>query len=482
MAATQYLLDLNTTLTQVLNETTNASTTWYLRGLHVVAQQNSAGWTYFHQDGLGSIRQTTDATATVRFGASYDPYGTAFERAANVNTSLGYTGEQTDSNGLVYLRARYLNTSLGAFTSRDSVEGVMGRSITRNAYSYAGANPINYADHSGKFFWAPFLIAGLIGVGVGAFIAARYYDAASSGKCGCDLQQQMQGKDRTQFILENMFNGGLFGLGFSLLTLAIPVVAVAALGAVEGLDQAEQALKNICTNGANPCNWDLLNVGRISGIVSGASGLIHVIKGGGGGGTDPGSSGSDSEGSGQGGSNDGGDGTSSGVDDNAGSLGPSGGGTGNGGTVDWEQVYWKGWQERMSGPRMDARLSSNPDTPALRSIVHQLAQVIAKGPELQAVANAHTRLKFPWDPIWNNTTVGETVNWAEGNNSSGSALEKLSQVDNPTFIKTLVDKGFSRSLAIKWRDFYVSQAYADGANPVAPGRALLMERIAEQLH
>ncbi len=51
-------------------------------------------------DGLGSVRQMTNATGVVRAMINYDPYGTPFEHYGNSSsTSLGFTGEQTDPMG-----------------------------------------------------------------------------------------------------------------------------------------------------------------------------------------------------------------------------------------------------------------------------------------------------------------------------------------------------------------------------------------------
>jgi len=70
---TTYTLDYNTSLTQVLAETTSGQTTTYLPGL---GQQTGAGdWQYFLTDGLGSVRQLTDSQGDVTYAASYDPYG-----------------------------------------------------------------------------------------------------------------------------------------------------------------------------------------------------------------------------------------------------------------------------------------------------------------------------------------------------------------------------------------------------------------------
>ena len=71
---TNYTLDLNTGLTQVLADDTNA----YLYGNGRISQHTShpaPSMSYFLSDALGSVRQMSDATGTVTLAQSYAPYG-----------------------------------------------------------------------------------------------------------------------------------------------------------------------------------------------------------------------------------------------------------------------------------------------------------------------------------------------------------------------------------------------------------------------
>jgi RHS repeat-associated protein len=122
------------------------------------------------------VRQSYDPTGALMFAASYDPYGIPFEQFG-LGGSLGFTGEMTDANGLQYLRARYYNPALGTFLSRDPVMGMVGgQAIRWNPYTYAGANPANYVDPSGKIVW-------LAALALGAFFFAR--------GAGVDIAMQM---------------------------------------------------------------------------------------------------------------------------------------------------------------------------------------------------------------------------------------------------------------------------------------------------
>jgi RHS repeat-associated protein len=62
-----------------------------------------------------------------------------------------YRGEQYDSDlGLYYLRARYYNPATGRFLSRDPEMGKQRKPVTLHKYLYAGSDPINMRDPSGR--------------------------------------------------------------------------------------------------------------------------------------------------------------------------------------------------------------------------------------------------------------------------------------------------------------------------------------------
>ena len=61
------------------------------------------------------------------------------------------SGEQYDSDlGLYYLRARYYNPSTGRFMSRDPEEGAHTDPRSLHKYLYAGGDPANRIDPSGR--------------------------------------------------------------------------------------------------------------------------------------------------------------------------------------------------------------------------------------------------------------------------------------------------------------------------------------------
>ncbi|MCS7017411.1 MAG: RHS repeat-associated core domain-containing protein, partial [Gemmatales bacterium] len=146
---TNYLLDLNTGLTQVLANGTNT----YLYGPSTgsggrIGELQPGGWAYHLGDALGSVRQLADAGGAVTLARSYEPYGSVLSSAGGAATMYGFTGE-AQSGGLVYLRARYYAPGTGRFFTKDAWEGDNWRPSTYNRWIYASDNPINRSDPSG---------------------------------------------------------------------------------------------------------------------------------------------------------------------------------------------------------------------------------------------------------------------------------------------------------------------------------------------
>ncbi len=147
---TNYTLDLNSGLTQVLSD----DTTTYTYGLGRISQTNTTT-EYFLGDALGSVRQLTNPTGEATFAQTYDPYGVVTQSSGLSHTDYGFTGETTDANGLVYLRARYYNPADGRFTSRDTWGGDMNRPMSMNRWNYVQSNPVNYVDPTGHYGETP---------------------------------------------------------------------------------------------------------------------------------------------------------------------------------------------------------------------------------------------------------------------------------------------------------------------------------------
>jgi RHS repeat-associated protein len=160
--ATHYLYDVNTSLPVVLAETTGGADTLYTYGADLTAMTAPGGaQTYYHYDGLGSVRNLSDGAGAVIASYTYSAFGNLRLLKGSSDNSFQFTGEQTDDEtGLLYLRARYYDPSVGRFISRDPVPGMDIIPQTLNRYSYVQNNSPNSADPSGKI--APLIVVGYL--------------------------------------------------------------------------------------------------------------------------------------------------------------------------------------------------------------------------------------------------------------------------------------------------------------------------------
>jgi RHS repeat-associated protein len=62
--------------------------------------------------------------------------------------------------GLYYLRARYYNPATGRFLSRDPNSGYINKPISLHKYLYAGGDPVNMMDPTGRDLFETALIEG----------------------------------------------------------------------------------------------------------------------------------------------------------------------------------------------------------------------------------------------------------------------------------------------------------------------------------
>lgn len=113
---------------------------------------NSA-WTpsFYGYDGMGTVRQLTGANGVATDTYEYDAFGNEITHIGTTPNNYLYRGEQYDSDlSLYYLRARYYNPVSGSFFSRDQEDGKPIDPKTLHKYLYAGGDPVNRIDPSGR--------------------------------------------------------------------------------------------------------------------------------------------------------------------------------------------------------------------------------------------------------------------------------------------------------------------------------------------
>ena len=90
-----------------------------------------------------------------------------------------YRGEQCDSDlGLYYLRARYYNPATGRFMSRDPEDGKALDPATLHKYLYAGGDPVNMMDPTGR---------GMVGFVLNIVNSLKNFLVVKVGLCGVYL-------------------------------------------------------------------------------------------------------------------------------------------------------------------------------------------------------------------------------------------------------------------------------------------------------
>jgi RHS repeat-associated protein len=136
---TNFTLDLNTGLTQVLADGTNT----YLYGSGRIGQFTGADSAYFLGDALGSVRQLVDGNGAVTLSKGYEPYGEVMWSKGEAATRYGYTSEMQHGD-LVFLRARYYQSYLNQFIQPDPIVPNYSDPQSLNLYSYVRNNPIHW--------------------------------------------------------------------------------------------------------------------------------------------------------------------------------------------------------------------------------------------------------------------------------------------------------------------------------------------------
>ncbi len=101
---------------------------------------------FFATDHLGSIREMTDGSGTVRARYAYDPYGRRTKVSGDLEADFGFTGHYyAAASGLHLALFRGYHADLGRWLNRDPIEEDGGL----NLFAYAHNSPIRSNDLSG---------------------------------------------------------------------------------------------------------------------------------------------------------------------------------------------------------------------------------------------------------------------------------------------------------------------------------------------
>ncbi len=105
-----------------------------------------AGNYFVTRDGLGSIREFTDASGVVRAAYAYTPFGQRARVSGDLDSDFGFTGHfQHRPSGLYLTAYRAYDAARGRWLSRDP----LGEGGDLNLFGYARNDPVNYLDPLG---------------------------------------------------------------------------------------------------------------------------------------------------------------------------------------------------------------------------------------------------------------------------------------------------------------------------------------------
>ncbi|MBR1188558.1 SpvB/TcaC N-terminal domain-containing protein [Bradyrhizobium sp. AUGA SZCCT0160] len=166
----------------VYEETASGTNLLYIRGIGgLVARIEKVGATsttsIYHQDCLGNVRFSTDASGGVHGITSYSSFG-----IASVPSQGFPLGKVADADiGLMQFGGRFYEPLTGRFITADLYvlerpDQALGNPGTFNLYTYALNNPLRYRDPGGRF---PLLIV-VVGALIGAYLG--YQAAKENGE------------------------------------------------------------------------------------------------------------------------------------------------------------------------------------------------------------------------------------------------------------------------------------------------------------
>ncbi len=163
---------------QTTGGATTTTTYYTVSGTRIAARVNGTLY-YFGYDALGSQVAVLDSNGNLVGSQLYGPYGNSRYSSGILPTSIGFTGQRSDSvSGLDYYVARYYDPVVGQFLAADTVQG---NAQGTDPYAYVGGDPETRTDPSGHCWpLCTAIIGAVIGGAIGA--ATSIVSQAASGK------------------------------------------------------------------------------------------------------------------------------------------------------------------------------------------------------------------------------------------------------------------------------------------------------------
>jgi RHS repeat-associated protein len=148
---TQFVVNSQPALSQVLVKEENGVKTFYVYGLGLIGEETGSKYTSYHFDLRGSTVALTNSTGQITEKFQYSPYGVLLSGNAEKTPFLfnGLYGVMSDSNGLYYMRARFYSPEMRRFVNQDILLGGIGDGQSLNRYAYVTGSPISSIDPFG---------------------------------------------------------------------------------------------------------------------------------------------------------------------------------------------------------------------------------------------------------------------------------------------------------------------------------------------
>jgi len=181
----------------VTARTTNAGTTFYTRDPNgnLLDEHGAAGTSYYLTNYQHSVMALVSASGDTFNGAYfYGPFGETTVDARSgggiaANNPWRYAGGYQDTlegDNYYHFGARYYSSGQGRWTQADPKPGSINNPATLLTYGYAGDDPVNSTDASGRSVGSI-----VLGIGVGAIVLGTFVAAAgvllSAGVLGAGL-------------------------------------------------------------------------------------------------------------------------------------------------------------------------------------------------------------------------------------------------------------------------------------------------------